>query len=108
MSSLYDGKPVPFDGVMQETFWQRDGGFISLESALSSQREEVSGRLRRHGMVPICRHKAITFIHYLGPHDERFEARRSCYILKILSLHYLVGTYGRAYDRQWSRLQLHH
>ena len=51
---------------MQGTFWERDNGFISLASALSSQLEEGSGRLLRHGIVPICRHGAITFTSLQG------------------------------------------
>ncbi len=35
MSALDDGKVVPFDGVMQEPFWQKDSGYLRPESALS-------------------------------------------------------------------------
>src|SRR5712692_1931169 len=43
--------------------------------------------------------------HRLCPHVEGFEARYSCHVVKVLSLHHLVGTYGRTDDRKWGRLQ---
>jgi hypothetical protein len=45
------GKLGPFDGVMLETFWQRDSGFISLERALrrKSRRGKRATQTARNG-----------------------------------------------------------